>query len=103
MASNVLQHARIEPEFSLGHSLHTALTRHGKSPWSQARDIWRLRYGQGKLRPDEHHYYGLYDDRRFTLADKARVLGRHAQDRIIRQCTAAEWWFIAPISWCSMR
>ena len=95
MASNVLQHAKIDPEFSLGYSLHTAMTRHGKSPWSQAREIWRLRYGPGKLRPDEYYYYGLYDDRRFTFAEKARFLGRSIQDRIIRQCNAGEWWFIA--------
>jgi glutathione synthase/RimK-type ligase-like ATP-grasp enzyme len=95
MATNVLQHAKIDPEFSLGHSLHAALTRHGKSPWSQAREIGRLRFGPNKLRPDEYYYYGLYDDRRFTSADKARFLGRHAQDRIIRQCNAGQWWFIA--------
>jgi hypothetical protein len=95
MASNVLQHAKIDPEFSLGYSLHAAMTHHGKNPWSQVREIWRLRYGAGKLRPDEYYYYGLYDDRRFSFADKARFLGRLVQDRIIRQCNAAEWWFIA--------
>jgi hypothetical protein len=95
MATNVLQHAKIDPEFSLGYSLHTAMTRHGKSPWSQVRDIWRLRYGPGKLRPEEYYYYGLYDDRRFSFADKARFLGRAVQDRIISQCNASEWWFIA--------
>jgi hypothetical protein len=95
MATNVLQHAKIEPEFSLGYSLHTAMTRHGKTPWSQVREIWGLRYGPGKLRPDEYYYYGLYDDRRFTSAEKARFLGRAMQDRIIRQCNAGEWWFIA--------
>jgi hypothetical protein len=34
MATNVLQHAKIDPEFSLGYNLHTAMTRYGKSPWS---------------------------------------------------------------------
>jgi hypothetical protein len=95
MASNVLQHVKIDPEFSLGYSLHAAMTRHGKSPWSQVREIWRLRYGPGKLRPDEYYYYGLYDDRRFSFADKTRFLGRSMQDRIIRQCNVAEWCFIA--------
>jgi hypothetical protein len=95
MATNVLQHAKIDPEFSLGYSLHAAMTRHGKSPWSQVREIWRLRYGAGKLRPDEYYYYGLYDDRRFSFADKTRFVGRSIQDRIIRQCNIAEWWFIA--------
>jgi hypothetical protein len=80
MATNVLQHVKIDPEFSLGYSLHAAMTRHGKSPWSQMREIWRLRYGPGKLRADEYYYYGLYDDRRFSLptrrassADRSRT------------------------------
>jgi hypothetical protein len=95
MATNVLQHAKIDPEFSLGYNLHTAMTRHGKSPWNQVREIWRLRYGPGKLRPDEYYYYGLFDDRRFAFEQKVRFLGRRLQDRIIRQCNTAEWWFVA--------
>ena len=67
MATDVLQHVKIDPEFSLGYSLHAAMTRHGKSLWSQVREIWRLRYGPGKLRPDEYYYYGLFDDRRFAF------------------------------------
>jgi hypothetical protein len=59
------------------------------------REIWRLRYGPGRLRPDEYYYYGLYDDRRFAFAEKVRFLGRTLQDQIIRQCNAAEWWFVA--------
>ena len=95
MATNVLQHAKIDPQFSLGYNLHTAMTRHGRSPWSQVREIWQLRYGPGRLRPDEYYYYGLYDDRRFAYAEKERFLGRTVQDQIIRQCNAAEWWFVA--------
>ena len=95
MATNVLQHAKIDPQFSLGYNLHTAMTRHGRSPWSQVREIWQLRYGPGRLRPDEYYYYGLYDDRRFACAEKERFLGRTVQDQIIRQCNAAEWWFVA--------
>jgi hypothetical protein len=95
MATNVLQHAKIDPEFSLGYSLHAAMTRHGKSLWSQVREIWRLRYGPGKLRPDEYYYYGLFNDRRFAFADKTRFVGRSIQDHIIRQCNDAEWWSIA--------
>jgi hypothetical protein len=95
MATNVLQHAKIDPEFSLGYNLHTAMTRHGKSPWNQVREIWRLRYGPGRLRLDEYYYYGLFDDRRFAFAEKVRFLGRTLQDQIIRQCNAADWWLVA--------
>jgi Sugar-transfer associated ATP-grasp len=95
MATNVLQHAKIDPEFSLAYNLHTAMTRHGKSPWRQMWEICKLRYGPGRLRLDEYYYYGLYDDRRFGFAEKVRFLGRKLQDQIIRQCNAGEWWFVA--------
>jgi glutathione synthase/RimK-type ligase-like ATP-grasp enzyme len=95
MASNVLQHAKIDAEFNLGQSLHAAMVRHGKSPWAQAMDIWRLRFGAGKLRPDEYYYYGLYDDRRFDFAQKRKFLGRATQVGIIRSCNDREWWQIA--------
>jgi hypothetical protein len=58
-------------------------------------DIWRLRFGPGKLQPDEYYAFGLYDDRRFSFADKQRFLGRTVQDRVIRQCNAAPWWLLA--------
>jgi hypothetical protein len=48
MASNVLQHAKIDAEFNLAQSLHAAMVRHGKSPLGQVGDIWRLRFGPGK-------------------------------------------------------
>jgi hypothetical protein len=75
MATNVLQHVKIDPEFSLGYSLHAAMTRHGKSPWSQMREIWRLRYGPGKLRADEYYSTGasLLPTRRASSADRSRT------------------------------
>ena len=96
MATNVLQHAKIDPQFSSGYSfLHTAMTRHGRSPWSQVRRSGSCATAPGRLRLDEYYYYGLYDDRRFAYAEKERFLGRTVQDQIIRQCNAAEWWFVA--------
>ena len=59
------------------------------------REIWRLRFGPGKLRPDEYYYYGLYDDRRFTFADKLRFFGRATQNPIYKACNAPQWWFVA--------
>jgi Sugar-transfer associated ATP-grasp len=93
--AEVLQHVKPEVELNLPRSLQLAAREHGKSAGAQVRDIWRLRFGPGKLRPDEYYYYGLYDDRRFQLADKLRFLGRATQDRIYRACNASEWWFVA--------
>ncbi len=94
-AVEVIQHVKRDAEFNLPRSLQLAASAHGKSPGAQVMDIWRLRFGPGKLRPDEYYAYGLYDDRRFGFADKLRFLGRAIQDRIIRRCNAPEWWLLA--------
>ncbi len=94
-AVEVVQHVKRSPEFSLPKSLQLAVAGCGKSAGAQVREIWRLRYGPGKLRPDEYYAFGLYDDRRYGSADKLRFLGRAVQNRIIRRCNAPEWWLLA--------
>lgn len=93
--AEVVQHVKPEVELNLPRSLRLAAHQHGKSAGAQVREIWRLRCGPGKLRPDEYYYYGLYDDRRFTFAEKLRFLGRATQNRIYQACNAPEWWFVA--------
>jgi hypothetical protein len=94
-AVEVLQHVKRDAEFNLPKSLQLAVSAHGKSAWAQIADIWRLRFGPGKLTPEEYYAFGLYDDRRFGFADKQKFLGRAVQDRIIQQCNAPEWWLLA--------
>jgi glutathione synthase/RimK-type ligase-like ATP-grasp enzyme len=94
-AVEAVQHAKREAGFNLPKCLQLAARAHGKSPGAQVMDIWRLRFGPGKLTPDEYYAFGLYDDRRFSFADKQRFLGRAVQTRIIRRCNALEWWLLA--------
>ena len=94
-AVEVIQHVRQDAPFNLPRSLQLAAGAHGKSAWAQLCDLWRLRFGPGKLRPDEYYAFGLYDDRRFTAADKRTFLGRAVQNRIIRRCNAQSWWLLA--------
>lgn len=91
----VVQHVKRDAEFNLPSCLRLAASGHGKSPLAQAIEIWRLRRGPGKLRPDEYYAFSLYDDRRFSFEDKLRFLGRAVQERIIRQCNATPWWLLA--------
>jgi glutathione synthase/RimK-type ligase-like ATP-grasp enzyme len=94
-AVEVIQHVKRDAEFNLPNSLQLAAAAHGKGAWAQIRDIWRLRFGPGKLRPDEYYAFGLYDDRRFSFEDKLRFLGRAVQERLIRQCNPPHWWLLA--------
>jgi hypothetical protein len=94
-AAEVIQHSKPQAALNLPDSLRHVTRQHGKSAGAQVREIWRLYFGPGKLRPDEYYYYGLYDDRRHSAAAKLQFLGRATQNRIYLACNASEWWFIA--------
>ncbi len=94
-AVEIIEHVKRDAPFNLPESLRLAASAHGKSPGAQVMEIWRLRFGPGKLRPDEYYAYGLYDDRRFSFADKLRFVGRALQERTIRRCNALPWWLLA--------
>lgn len=93
--ADALQHARQDPEFDLARNLRAVVDRCGKSSLAQTLEMWRLRFGIGRLQPDEYYAFGLYDDRRFTPDEKAKFLGRAAQDRIFLACNALQWWAVA--------
>jgi len=63
----------------------------GKPAAEQVEDCARLRAGAGQLTPQEYYDFRLYDDSRYTPADKAKFLGLAAQGRILRNCTDWSW------------
>lgn len=73
--------------------VHAPLARRdtGKGVWSQAVEIVRLRKGVGRLDPDEYYQYRLYDDRRFTWAQKQQFLGRRLENGLI-PILGESWW-----------
>lgn len=97
MASNspVLQHAHAEPDIDIGRGMRHAIADHGKGVWSQLSEIWRLRFGEGKLHPWEYYYYRLYDDQTYSYDDKRHFLGKACWGKVYRQCNAPNWWAIA--------
>ena len=97
MATNasILQHATVDSSIDVAHGMRMALTTHRKSLWSQISEICRLRFGPGKLRPEEYYYYRLYDDEKYSYDEKRRFLGKMRWDQVYRQCNASSWWSIA--------
>ena len=94
--AEVLQHVKPEVEFNLPRSLQLAAREHGKGAGAQVRDIWRLRFGPGKLRPDEYYYYRSVRRPALHVRRQAQV-PRPGARRIgsIRRATPTEWWFVA--------
>ncbi|NND99148.1 MAG: hypothetical protein HKN47_17665 [Pirellulaceae bacterium] len=48
----------------------------GKGMGAMVREITKLRFGLGRLRPDEYFMYGLYDDNRYTPEAKLSFLSQ---------------------------
>jgi hypothetical protein len=91
----ILQTVNVEPEIDIARAMRHAMTQHGKSAFAQLSDIWRLRFGPGKLQPKEYYYYRLYDDDCFSHEEKRRFLGKSRWGQVYRTCNQPDWWALA--------
>lgn len=69
------------PDVQLVHTALVVRKRTGKGLLSQLREIVALRRGPGLLRPLDYYAYELYDDRRYTYADKQDFAGWRGGER----------------------
>jgi len=90
-----LEEEKQEAPLDVARCMILARKKFGKSLFSQISEMAKLSMGSGKLRPEEYYYYGLYDDSRYSYDQKARFLGKSAQDRIHTTCNDLAWWAIA--------
>ncbi len=96
MSSRFIRDAgRYNPTFDLAGSMRRARADSGKSFAAQVRDIYRLGRTDGRLTAQDYYYYRLYDDARYTFADKARFLGEQIHFGIIAKCCDRTWWAAA--------
>ncbi len=94
-AESFLDKEKKEAPIDIARCMALARSRFGKPLFAQISEIAKLSLGPGKLRPEEYYYYGLYDDSRYSFDDKARFIGKRAQDRIHYACNELGWWAIA--------
>jgi hypothetical protein len=92
--ARALQHAREQPAFDLARSIRGATRSVGKGAVAQAAEIWRLRFGPGRLQPDEYYAFRLYDDA-LPFEEKARFMGRAMQTPLCLRVSRVEWFGIA--------
>ena len=59
-----------------------AQSQFGKPAWRQLMEMAQLAVAPGRLRPSEYFDYGLFDDGRFTMADRRLFVGYKASARI---------------------
>lgn len=57
-----IDHVKIRPSFDFASLLKSVSEQHGKSYFAQVKDIYRLKFGPGKVAPVEYFHYGLFDD-----------------------------------------
>lgn len=64
--------------------------RTGKSLSAQAREVIQLRRGPGRVRPFDYYAYELFDDARYSPAEKREFVGWHP-DRVSEQLNDPAW------------
>jgi hypothetical protein len=93
--ASILDYQRNDPPFDLRKSQRIALRASGKRIAAQVREIWRLSHSTGRLEAKEYYDYQLYDDSRFTFAEKLQFLGEAANILIGLRCTDPRYWGLA--------
>jgi hypothetical protein len=87
----VLDVHKANPSFRIGESMRNAARDHGKSVPSQLLEMAILGAATGKLTPKDYFFYGLYDDRKYSLSDKRRFVGQAAQIAMNWICNDGQW------------
>lgn len=63
----------------------------GKSEIAQAKEVFRLRRGDGIIGFDEYYLYRLYDDRLYTPETRAQFLGERTHWPLCEKCADVHW------------
>ena len=66
-----------------------------KSKFAQIGEMIELAFGIGKITPREYYYFGLYNDRMFSRAEKKSFLGHATQVPIGRAVIDGDWMAVA--------
>lgn len=77
------------------------IKRHKKSGLQIAREIWDLRRGPGRLTPNDYFQYQLFDDSRYSRADKRRFISDGLVDKITHRCSDHSWIILTEDKWIS--
>jgi hypothetical protein len=87
----VLDIQKAKPSFSIGEAMRNAARDYGKSVASQLVEMALLAAATGKLTPKDYYFYGLYNDRKYSLRDKKRFVGQAAQIAMNWICNDGQW------------
>ncbi len=94
-ATGFLDTQKTEPMPDVARCMVIAKKEYGKSLFSQISEMAMLAFSPRKIQPAEYYYFRLYDDDRFSFADKRAFVGRNAQNKIFFQCNALDWLAVA--------
>ncbi len=65
-----IDHSKVMPSFDYTTLMRRVNEATGKGYWAQVREMYRLKFGPGKIMPAEYFYYRLYDE---TLSPDAKA------------------------------
>ncbi|MGH6890712.1 MAG: sugar-transfer associated ATP-grasp domain-containing protein [Dongiaceae bacterium] len=84
-----LQEQKFKP--NLVAMMQFAKAETGKSEIAQAKEVFRLRRGDGMISFDEYYLYRLYDDRLYTPETRAMFLSEHTHWPLCEKCADLRW------------
>ena len=67
----------------------------GKGFLRQIWEYFRLRRGPGRLEMNDYYLYRLYDDSKYTFAQKQEFVSESFYFQIIENCCDKRWWILA--------
>jgi glutathione synthase/RimK-type ligase-like ATP-grasp enzyme len=79
---------------SIIESMRAAARDFGKPPMEQVRELARLCFGPGKLKPEEYFYYGLFGDR-YDMGLQRRFVGKSLEVKLHHLTCDSKAWLIA--------
>lgn len=83
--------------------IRLAQKKYGKRFFSLAKDIFRLKRGNGQLTRQEYFLYQLYNDEKYSADDKAKFLSERIHWPVTEKCCDMSWSALTEDKWLSYK
>jgi len=99
--ASVYETAKVAEDFSASKKTvdRTATIRggmqSGKGLWKQLWEYFRITRGPGRLDLKDYYLYKLYDDARYSFAQKQEFVSERFYFEIVEKCCDPRWWILA--------
>jgi len=94
-------HSDLNYSIRIQDAIPAVVKKYKKSGVQIAKEIWDLRRGPGRLTPNDYFQYQLFDDSRYSRADKRRFISDGLVDKVTPKCSDQSWIILTEDKWIS--